>query len=231
VPPLSFVNADRPVQPLQQPAVGLRLQNPYPVELRGKLALSFSSESFVDDPAIQFASGGRTVDFRIPANQTDAVFSDGQPQVQFQVGTVAGALRLQGSLTAGSVDVTPTPAPAATITVAASEPLLRNVRVGTRTANEVELLITGYSTTRSLQSLAFQFAAATGARLDTQQLNADIESAFSAWYQSTASREFGGQFTAAIRFTISGDINSIQSVTVTATNSRGASAPSTVQLR
>jgi hypothetical protein len=105
------------------------------------------------------------------------------------------------------------------------------VRIGTRTANEIEVLITGYSTTRSLQNLTFQFTAATGARLDTQQINADVESAFSNWYQSTASREFGGQFTAAIRLMINGDINAIQSVTITASNSRGSSAPSTVQLR
>jgi hypothetical protein len=230
-PKLSFLNLEVMPQPREQPAVGLRLEAPYPTELRGRLALSFSSDSFVDDPAIQFATGGRAVDFRVPANSTDAIFGEGQSSVQFQVGTVAGTLRLQASLAAGGVDVTPAPAPAMNIALAASEPRIRDLRVTARTANEVELLVTGYTTARSLQSMEIRFTAAPGSTLNTTQIVADVDGAFANWYQSTASREFGGQFSAALRLVVNGDINAIQSVSVTATNAKGSSAPSSVSFR
>jgi hypothetical protein len=231
VPRLSYVNLDRQPEPLEQPAVGIRLEAPYAIELRGRLLLSFESDSFVDDPAIQFASGGRSVDFRVPANETEAVFGDSQKQVQFQVGTVAGTLKLQAALTVGSVNVTPSPAPSTSFQIAASPPKIRDLRLGARTANEIELLVTGYSTTRSLQSLTFQFAGAPGSRLDTPQLTANVDGAFANWYQSAASRSFGGQFTASIRFVVSGDANAVQSITVTAANANGTSASSSVSLR
>jgi hypothetical protein len=43
--------------------------------------------------------------------------------------------------------------------------------------------------------------------------------------------QFGSQFTAVIVIQVNGDINAVQSVTVTASNARGASAPVSVNLR
>jgi hypothetical protein len=48
------------------------------------------------------------------------------------------------------------------------------------------------------------------------------------WYQSPASAAFGGTFVYTQPFTIQGDLNAIQSVGVTLTNSRGDSQQTTV---
>ena len=73
--------------------MGLQLAAPYPQDLTGTLTLTFTPDSFADDPTIQFASGGRTVNFKIPANTTTAVFGQSN-QVQFSSGTVAGVITL-----------------------------------------------------------------------------------------------------------------------------------------
>ena len=56
----------------QQPTVTFTLTNPYPVPLTGLLTLTFtpSSQTPVDDPAVQFSAGGRTLPFSIAANST-----------------------------------------------------------------------------------------------------------------------------------------------------------------
>ena len=73
--------------------MGLQLASPYAQDLTGTLTLTFTPDSFADDPTIQFASGGRTVNFKIPANTTSAVFGQAS-QVQFSSGTVAGVITL-----------------------------------------------------------------------------------------------------------------------------------------
>src|SRR5947209_14736319 len=81
-------------RPLDQPAIGIKLSAPYSLDITGTLKLSFTSAAVADDPNIQFAAGGRTVSFRIPANSTDALFGQGQAATtaQFQAGTVAGTI-------------------------------------------------------------------------------------------------------------------------------------------
>jgi hypothetical protein len=50
-----------------------------------------------------------------------------------------------------------------------------------------------------------------------------ITTAATTWYQSTASNAFGGQFKLTLPFTVQGDVNAITSVSVTLSNSQGAS--------
>jgi hypothetical protein len=232
VPGLLFTGLAGTVNSLEQPAVGVTLENPYGVDLTGRLTLSFSPDSFGDDPNIQFATGGRTVEFRVPAGSTEAVFNDGVRTIPFQAGTVAGTISLVAALQVSTVNVTPSPAPAKAILVASAPPVLRNVAVGTRSANSIELLVTGLSSLRSITQFGLQFTAAPGARLDTTALTVNVESAFGAWYQSTASRTFGSQFTASVTINVQGgDANALQSVAVTASNARGSSSPMSVSIR
>ena len=159
LPGVVLTNLPETVAALQQPAVGVALAEAYPLDLTGKLTLTFLPDSFADDPSIQFSSGGRTVDFRIPANSTEAVFGESAKQVQFQSGTVAGVISVTPSFTAGAANVTPTPAPVKTVTVPPAPPQLRGVQPGTRTANSFELLVSGFSTTRSTTQLKARFHA------------------------------------------------------------------------
>ncbi len=231
LPAVALTNLPDTVGALQQPAVGVSLAEGYPLDLTGKLTLTFLPDSFADDPSIQFSSGGRTVDFRIPANSTEAVFGGSAKQVQFQSGSVAGGISVTPSFAAGAVSVTPTPAPAKTVTVPAGPPQLRGVQPGARTANSFELLVSGYSTTRAVTQLKLDFTPPAGARLDTPSLTYNVEAPFTAWYQSTAGKAFGSQFTVSVTVNVNGDANAVQAVTATASGPAGSSNPVSVNLR
>src|SRR5687767_1350829 len=99
-----------PSQPLSQPAITLTLKQPYPLPLNGTLTIGADSDAQTADPAVQFATGGRIVNFRIPANATQAIFdaSGAGQQIRMQTGTVAGVLRLTPNfVTDGGLTLTP----------------------------------------------------------------------------------------------------------------------------
>jgi hypothetical protein len=132
----------------------------------------------------------------------------------------------------GAVNVTPSPAPAKSMVVAGGPPVLRNVAVGARSGNTIELLITGLSPLRSVSQLGLQFTAAPGARLETTELSLNVEAAFGAWYQGATARTFGSQFTAAVTIVVqSGQASAVQGVAVTAINGRGSSNRLSVAVR
>ena len=84
------------------------------------------------------------------------------------------------------------------------------------------LQVTGFSTTRSLTKLNFQFAAASGATVAS--LSVDVSAAATNWYNSIASQAFGGQFAVSIPFSSTTSlVGKIQSVAVTASNAQGTS--------
>jgi hypothetical protein len=72
----------------------------------------------------------------------------------------------------------------------------------------------------------FHFAPTTGTTLTSPDLTVDLASAFAAWYSNTASNVFGSQFTLTIPFNYQANAIPIAAVTVTLTNSKGASNPS-----
>jgi Abnormal spindle-like microcephaly-assoc'd, ASPM-SPD-2-Hydin len=220
---VSFGTIPTTATALQQPAVSLALAQAYPMDLTGKLTLTFASDSFADDPNIQFATGGRTVSFTIPANTTDAVFGSSK-QVQFQSGTVSGTIQLTASFSVAAVDVTPTPAPAAQVVVAPAPPVIRNVQIGTRTASSFELLITGLSTPRQVSQINLTFTPASGGSLQTTNLSINTDAPFSSWFQSQSGVGFGSQFTASVIVNVTGDVSAVQSVSVVASNSKGNSS-------
>jgi hypothetical protein len=219
-------------EPRQQPAVGLTLASPYSLPITGTLGLSFNSEVFADDPAVQFAAGGRTASFTIPAGQTRAVFADGSNQVRLQTGTVAGTLTLTPNfVTEGGVSLTPQNPPALRLSVAQAAPRVLSVSILSRTANGFTVLITGYSTSRSVQRVNLAFTARSGERLENSSLQVNVESSFLGWFQSTQSVPFGGLFSLSIPLNFTGEVvgenlsltDTVTSVAVTLTNAIGTS--------
>lgn len=227
---VTFGSLPATISPRQQPTVQLGLSQPYAMDLTGKLTITFASDSFADDPSIQFATGGRTVNFTIPAGTTDAVFSSGKT-VQLQTGTVAGTITITPTFTVSAVDVTPNPAPTAKMVVAAAPPQITNVQLGTRTANSFEILITGLSTPRQVSQINLTFTPAQGASLQTANLFVNTDASFSTWFQSQTGISYGSQFTASVVVNVAGDINAVQSVAVTASNAKGDSNSMSVNLR
>jgi len=239
MPDYRFTSAAGAQQPLQQIATGLTLAAAYPLNLNGTLTLTFNSDVFSNDPAVQFAVGGRTVNFVIPAGSTQAVFPNGAIQLGLQTGTVAGTITLTPSfITDGGINLTPAIPPSLNLTVAQSAPRLLSVQVSGKTASSLNLLITGYATGRSLTQIDIQFTPVAGENLATTKLSVPVGPSFTAWYQSTASQAFGSQFTLTLPLSLQGDLTNvttltgaIQSVSVTLTNNQGVSNSQSVSLQ
>ena len=213
--------------PAQQPTASVQLAAAYPLDLTATFTLTFASAvGGVDDPAIQFSNGKRTVQIAIPAGTTVS------PNVTFSTGTVAGTITLTLSFqtTAGGQDVTPTPAPTRVIQIPAAAPVITAVTAHSNSSG-LEVDVTGFSNTREMVSAAFQFQAAAGTNLQSSQVTIPADQLFASWFNAAGSQQYGSRFTLAQQFTISGNLSGISGVTVTLTNKQGTSnsATATVQ--
>ena len=244
-PPLPSYTISGPsgnAAPMTQPTIGLTLASSYPVEISGTLTLGVAG-TLPADPAVQFATGGNTVSFTIPADQTSAVFGDQGTQLGVQTGTVASTVTITPSFATmtGDVNITPTAPEVLQFTVAPAAPALIAAQVtGEATAAPVAgqttstssftIQVTGFATTRSLTSAVVQFSIAPGYSMPTSQFTIDVNPISTVWFQSAASKAFGSQFTIAIPFTFQGVapagqsvLNAITSVSVTMSNAVGSS--------
>lgn len=239
LPTYKFEAPSGPQEPMQQPAIGLTMAAPYPLALTGVLTLTFNSDVFSNDPAVQFATGGRTVNFTIPANTTKAVFPQNSTQIKLQTGTVAGTITLTPSFaTDAGINLTPTNPPALNLVVPQSAPRLLNVEVSAKASNTFTLLARGYATSRSVTQMDFQVTPTAGENVTTTKITLNVEPNFLAWFQGTQSQAYGSLFTATVSFTLQGDVtnvtslvDTVQSVSVTLTNRQGTSGAQSVSLR
>lgn len=230
LPVVSFTNLPAPILPLTQPLVGIHLAAPYPYDLTGVLSLGFTSDSLVDDPAVQFINGQRYVAFQVPAGASDAVFGTSAAGVILQSGSTAGAITLSATFTMGQYIVTGSSPITQAFSIPAAAPRIQSVQLGAVDSAGFELVLTGVSTTRSMTQLSFTLTPSTGSLLATTTLTADVSAAFTAWYSSALSRSFGGQFMVSIRFNVAGDASAIRTISATATNGSGTSGVSSVTL-
>ncbi len=239
LPGYTFEGASGVQEPLQQPGVGLTLSEPYSLALAGTLRLAFTSEAFSSDPSVQFSSGGRTVNFTIPANSTRAVFPNGTNEIRLQTGTVAGTITLTPSFaTEGGIDMTPDVPAALNLMVPQSAPRVLGVQITSKTAAGFTVMVTGFATGRSLTQMDFQFNPVSGENVSTTKVSLNVEASFLSWYQSAASQQYGSQFSVSIPFSMQGDvtnvnslIDTVQSVAVTIGNRQGTSSAVTANLR
>ena len=240
LPAVRYEGATGAQDPLQQPAVGLSIASAYALPMSGVLTLAFNSDVFANDPSVQFSTGGRTVNFTIPAGQTRAIFPNGANTVRVQTGSVAGVITLSSTFaTDGGINLTPSVPPSVNLTVASASPRLLSVILGAKTANSITLQISGYSTARSVTQLDLTFTAISGETLGTQRLTIPVEPAFLGYYQGTASAQFGSLFTLTVPLSLAGDVNAtstplsdtIQSIAVTMANRVGTSNSVSLALR
>ena len=221
VPAVTITGLPATSKPGDQPTLTLTLASAYPlpITVTATLALSPNPGNSTD---LMFANGTRTTQITIPANTTTA-------KMPFQTGTLAGTITVSLTFSAAGVDITPPTPPSAATTIASAAPTISSVAVST-TSGGLQITVIGTSTTRDMKTAAFHFTAAAGAALQTTDISVDVSAMFTAWYQSAASLATGSQFSLTMPFTISGNVSSIASVTVTLTNSAGASAPATANV-
>ena len=220
VPSLTLTGLGSTGTSASQSTLSVSLGTSYPVDVTVTLTLTFSPASGGDDPAVRFSSGGgdgRTVTITVPAGQTA-----GASTIGVQTGTVAGTITVTAQMKAAGQDVTPSPAPTITTKIAAAPPVITSVS-GAVTTGGFTVTLVGYSNTRDMTQGTFTFTAASGVSLQTSTVTVPLSSLFSAWYGSSASAQYGSQFTFTQPFTVSGTGQAVTSVSVTLTNSAGTS--------
>jgi hypothetical protein len=239
LPAIRFDGATGAQEALQQPAIGLTIASAYPLAVNGTLTLAFNSDVFSNDPAVQFATGGRTVNFTIPANTTRAIFANGANQIRIQTGSVAGTILLTPAVaTESGINLTPATPPAHMLTIAQAAPRILSAIVSAKTANSITLLVSGYATSRSVTQMDLTFTPVSGENLGTTRLTLNVEPAFLGWFSGTGAAPFGSLFTVTVPLSFSGDVanvtnvsDTVQSVSVTLANRTGTSAATSVALR
>ena len=222
VVPAATLTGPATTAPGTQPTVGLTITNPYPLALTAQFTLTFASagSTTVDDPSIQFSTGGRTYSDTVAANSTSV------PPVQLQAGTDAGTITITAALMADGVDVTPAGLTPLVIVVPPVVPVISGTTI-TTSGKTLTVVVHGFSNTREVSSAVFDFTAATGDTLATNTLTIPVSTIFSTWYSDAASDAYGSTFTYTQTFNTSGDASTVGEVKVTLTNSVGVSAAST----
>ena len=224
-PAVTITGLPASTAPATQQFAQVTLSSPFPATVTANLTMTFAPTSGADDPAVQFATGGRTAQVVVPAGSTTGLSAIG-----VQTGTVAGLITVTAQLSAGSVDVTPTPAPSQTIRVTAGAPVITSV-TATRTSNGFTVTVIGFASNRGVDGATFTFSPSVGSTLQTSTVTTTDTSLFTTWYTSAASAPFGSQFLLTQPFTVSGSPSSILSVAVTLTNALGTSPAATANLQ
>jgi hypothetical protein len=168
------------------------------------------------DPAVQFATGGSTFSFALPANSTTT------PTIQLQTGTLPATITVTLTIESGGQDLTPAGLAPVVIKVPPTAPVITSVAL-THSGSILTVTVQGYSSPQDMTSAVFKFTAAPGATLDTPELTVDVSTDFSGWYTQAVSTQYGSAFTYTQTFDVHGNTASIGSVTVKLTNSVGSS--------
>jgi hypothetical protein len=214
-----------------QPPFQLELSAPYPVAITGQLQLAFSPASGQGDSAVQFAAGGRTLDFTIPAGSSTAVFRTGAQTTTtpaLQTGTVAGRVVLTARARSGDIDLATTPIAVHTLTIEPAAPAVTSARF-VRGPNGLEIQITGYATAREVTEAVFRFSAAGNTTLRNAEITVPVGELFTRWFGDNAAADFGSQFTFTQPFNIEGNSASVTPVSVTLTNRLGSTTAQITQ--
>ncbi len=215
---LSLVGVPASAASAQQIPIDIALSAPSTRTATGQISVAFQPAAAVnkDDPAIQFSTGGRTVNFSIPAGSVRAVFP--ASSVALQTGTVAGTIRLTVT-----TDL-PNGTAAASIAIGETAPVISSASV-TKNTSGFQVQIAGFSNSLELASASFHFTAQAGQIVQTSDVTADLKSLASQWYGGSSSTPFGGQFLIVVPFTVQqGAASGLASVSVQLQNAKGASA-------
>lgn len=208
-------------QPQQQTNVGVTIDRAFPTDISGTLTLTFAPNTAnnADDPFILFSTGGRVAPFTIRAGETQAVFN--VPNVAIQTGTTAGTITVTTALTSAGNPVSCNCDLTRTLVIPRGVPVITNVRLQ-RSGASFTVTVTGFSPSREVSQGTFRFA---GSNLQTTELAVPLGPAFTSWFTSTPSQQFGSQFTLTLPFNTQGDASTVTSVTVILTNTAGNSQP------
>jgi Bacterial Ig-like domain (group 3)/FG-GAP-like repeat len=218
LPPVQVTFGGPPTSdPGNQPGLTFQLQQAFPTQLDGVMTLTFTPiAGSPDNPEVQFATGGRTFNFTLAPNTTVT------PAILLQAGTVAGTITVSLQLSSAGVNVTPTYIVPIAITVPTVAPTVTTVTF-TAADDTLTVLVSGFSSSREIQSATFSFTSASGVSLASSSLTVPTAPLFQTWFADADSAQYGSSFTYTQPFTLSGPASGVTGVSVTLTNADGTS--------
>jgi hypothetical protein len=175
---------------------------------------------------VQFTNGAQFVNFTVPANTTQVPLPAGFALI---TGTATGTGQI-GVTFRDSLgnNITSPNVQAAVFSIAGTAPVISSFKISLPVNGIYTATVTGYSSTLSMTTGAFTFTPTTGTNLASSTISVPLANAFAAWYNTSQSNQYGGQFslTVPFAFTVSGgtSTNPIDAASVTLTNSAGTSA-------
>ena len=219
------------INPLGTKTFSIVLASAPPTPTTGTLTLQFTGDAVnpvPSDPEVAFVSGTTRVNnvtFGFSPGQTQAVLSPADAVVQ--AGTVAGTISVLISSYQGS---TPPNNLVGTTKISRTAPQITNVKLANKTASGFDICVSGYSPTRDVTGISYQFTASGQGTLQNTQLVAgnDLAGKFTSWFQNANSVPTGGQFLLDQTFTVSGSDAAIASITVTLQNGTGSTTSTSV---
>jgi Bacterial Ig-like domain (group 3)/FG-GAP-like repeat len=224
-PPVQVVLSGPPTAPpATQPTITFQLPTAYPLPITGTFTLTVqpAAAGGLVDPAVQFASGGDTFTFTLPANSTTT------PSVQLQSGTLSGSITVTLTLTAAGNDITPAGLQPVVIQLPPAAPIISSLSLA-RDGTSLTVTIQGFSNTRDMKSANFIFTGASGATINNPNVTVPLDSAFITWYGQATSDQYGSAFTYTQTFLLTDDASTIGGVSATLVNSIGTSNSLTSQ--
>lgn len=224
-PAVSITGLPDSLSPAQQPEFDIRLSSAYPRQITGTVTMTFTPNAVnsSDDPAVQFSTGGRTLNFTVPAGQMSASWLSAPA---LQAGTVAGQIRLTLRYSSGGQDLTPIFVPARTLTIARAAPQLDSIKVSGAPSG-VQVVVTGFSTPREVTEATFTFTAELASGSQTISVTVKVNEAFTAWYTGEPAAKYGSAFLYTQPFTVQGNAGNIKSVSLILANTSGFSEEAT----
>jgi len=219
-----------------QPTFDVTLTTPFAHDATGTLRLAFSPNAAIpaDDPAIQFATGGREVTFTIPANTLQARFG-ANPEagpIGFQTGTVAGTLSFTGTLQTGDLQ-TPFSISRA---IPRQAPTVHSVQQEGTSRTSFSIAINLFSTPREVTQLILRFnttppskvscGSVTDCSSSGDTLPLDVKSMFDNWFATHP--DFGSSSSLRVPLSIDGNLQG--TAVISLRNSMGTSNSSVFPL-
>jgi hypothetical protein len=127
-----------------------------------------------------------------------------------------------------TLNLLPSPAPEVRVVIPRTAPVIESARI-VASAGGFDVEILGFSPVRNLTNAIVQVNPVAGTRTEGDlRFTVDVTSRFNDWFRDAANLRFGGSFRLRIPFTLTnGDASTIDSVSVTLTNTIGTSAAAT----
>jgi len=220
LPQIRLADLAATIAPATPVAAAVTLSAPYSLAIQGEIEMTVKPETGnlslpeLDrpDPRVRFTNGQRTARFTIlPGARQAAVPIESS-------GTVAAtvALRITRLEVAGAtINALP---PSKSFSVARMAPVVTDACFRT-SGTSLELSVTGYTTTRQLTRADLTLGGAAGA------FTVDLQAPAWDWFLTDGSQRSGGAFTVKAPFELKGvSASSVNSLTLTVTNSAGTSA-------